>query len=108
MRARVWSETPPRPLSTLETVEMETSASAATSARVARVAGSPDVIAADMRSAYFSGTRTTSRSDGLGTVENGVRIVDRLDLPKALIVGAVVGRLPVPQLEVWEVGIDAS
>jgi hypothetical protein len=33
---------------------METSASAATSARVARVAGSPDVISADMNSAYFS------------------------------------------------------
>src|SRR5829696_685634 len=53
MRARVWSETPPRPLSTLETVEMETSASAATSARVARVAGSPDVISADMRSSLL-------------------------------------------------------
>jgi hypothetical protein len=33
---------------------MDTSASAATSARVARVAGSPDVISADMKSAYFS------------------------------------------------------
>src|SRR5215207_1795582 len=108
MRARVSSETPPRPLSTLETVEMETSASAATSARVARVAGSPDVISADMRPAYFSGARTTSRSNGLRTVENAVRIIDRLDLPKAFIVGAVVGSLPVRQLEVWEVGIDPS
>ncbi len=52
MRARVSSETPLRPLSTLETVEMETSARAATSARVARVAGSPDVISADMPPAY--------------------------------------------------------
>ena len=57
MRARVSSETPLRPLSTLETVEMETSARAATSARVARVAGSPDVISADMHLAYVSACR---------------------------------------------------
>ena len=49
IRARVSSETPVRPLSTLETVEIETSARAASSARVARLAGSPAGISTDMR-----------------------------------------------------------
>ena len=52
MRARVSSETPLRPLSTLETVEMETSARRGDLGKGRPSGRFPDVISADMPPAY--------------------------------------------------------
>src|SRR5215212_2357726 len=48
------------------------------------------------------------RSDGLWTVEDITRVIGRFDLPKALVVDAVVSRPPVREIDVWEVRIDPS